>query len=463
MSFATVPASAGTGDVTIPIPLTHAMPSIIAASGNDLIRVEDAGTEESFTVSVDGGKNWAAANISGAHGSVYVTDGHMYYQSQVDDGYFVDRYDFATNTTSRVAQLDDEAMTISATHAVTAVDYDADEPTKYVATDLSTGATHPLAFNSHHTSSGAYGTSLSSGDNALVTTSTDAHFVLGTGYLDLLPLDGAKGLTATVRYLNDARLRGDQVVYLTQGKTGVRVCFRSAKTWRTRSCKTLKKSNAGDPSGYLYVGPDWTVVTLQYAPSKVKAFVIAGTSSPTSVAAVHAPAGATLDDAFGAGDTERPFVDLATSTGGYVASYRADGTFVPVVDYVSLPARLDKLGLTPASVVATDDRPTVNTSGYQAWSRAVTDGLAGEEHLLAPRASSGGLIVSGARTIIRNHAGVALLDGGQLVRKLPKASRVSTLSGAYYLARTSKGNEMRRIDGTQVLKRPSWTSSAPWP
>ena len=456
LGLTAVPASAGSGDVTIPLPMTHAMPNIVVATGHNLLW-SDFDENETFRASVDDGRTWNEVDIPGFdHASAtYVTGGHIYYQTVVGDQFVVDRYDFATNTSTQIAEVADETAAVSPTHALTVTGTDSSGvPSGYVVTDLATKATHALAFTSHHTSSGGYGQSLGSGNYALITTVTDAHFVWGPGYIDLLPLSGAKGLSAKVSGLVDAALRGDQVVYLTQTKAAARVCFRSAATWGTPSCRTLKKGNYSDVAGFLSVGPDWTTVAMSKFPLKNEGYVVGGAVTPSPVDTIDVPTGTTLDHNFGAGDTDRPFVDLVTATGGYLASYRADGTFVKVMDYPEIAAGLSHLSMTPAGLVGADNRPAVDVRGLQVWSRPVAGGVAGPETIFQARASSTWLAASDARTIMRVGTSVSLLDGEQVVRKLPSTSYVSKVSGAYYLAKTSHGNEMRRIDGTRVLKAP---------
>ncbi|HEY3339041.1 MAG TPA: FlgD immunoglobulin-like domain containing protein [Propionicimonas sp.] len=451
-----VPASAGTGDVTIPLPMTHAMPNIVVATGHDLLWA-DFDENETLRASVDDGKTWNQVDIPGFdHASAkYVTGGHVYYQTVVGDQFVVDRYDFATNTSTQIAEVADEAAAVSPTHALTVTGTDSSGvPSGYVVTDLATKATHALAFTSHHTSSGGYGASLSSGSYALVSTVTDAHFVWGPGYIDLLPLSGAKGLSARVSGLVDAALRGDQVVYLTQTKTAAKVCFRSAAAWSLPACRTLKWGNYSDVTGFLSVGPDWATVAMTRWPMTNEGYVVDGAVTPSAVDTIDVPAGTMLDNNFGAGDTDRPFVDLVTAAGGYLASYRADGTFVRVMDYPEIAAGLSHLAMTPAGLVGADNRPAVDTRGLQVWSRPVAGGVAGAETIFPARASSTWLAASDARMIMRVGKSVSLLDGKQVVRKLPSTSYVSKVSGAYYLAKTSHGNEMRRIDGTRVLKAP---------
>jgi len=457
LSLAAGPATAAPNDVMIPLATTYAAPEVIAAGAHNLLKATDLDTQETFIASLDGGLTWANANIPGfGPGSTdYATDGHIYFQDLVGDGFVVKRYDFATNSTSQVAQLDAKAVSINATHAVTGKGDDGNgNPTSYVSTELATGVTHTLASASHHGSMGSE-PRLGSGAFALVVNATYGGPVGGTGYIDLLPLVGGKRLSAKVAGLSDASLRGDQVVYLTETKTRTAVCFRSATSWSHSSCKTVRKGTYSAPGASLDVGPGWVTVMRTFYASNAEAFVVNGTSRPTSIAKLKPPAGATVEFAYAAGAADRPIVRLVTSTGGYVASYRADGAFTHLVDYLPTTAGIRQLHLTPAAVVAADDRPTISTLGEQVWSRSVTDGVAGKEQLLAPRASGfTGLNASDRRTIIRGLSGVALLDGGKFVRKLPSNSKITTLSGAYYLTGGPGSGEMRRIDGTRVLRGP---------
>ena len=137
LSLAAGPATAAPNDVMIPLATTYAAPEIIAAGAQDLLKATDLDTEETFIASTDGGLTWANANIPGfGPGSTdYATDGHIYFQDLVGDGFVVKRYDFATNSTLQVAQLDAKAASINATHAVTGTGDDGNgNPTSYVST-----------------------------------------------------------------------------------------------------------------------------------------------------------------------------------------------------------------------------------------------------------------------------------------------------------------------------------------
>ena len=456
--LAVAPAVAVTGDVTIPLGSSHAAPNVIAANSQDLLKATDLDTEEAFRASTDGGVTWTDANLPGFTGSStkFVTDGHVYYQQPVGDGFEVDRYDFTTNASTQVALLDTEAISLNATHAVVGEGSDAHgDPTSYASVEFATGTRHALASASHRGASPVSGPWLDSGTYALAISNSPASSGIAAGYVDLLPLDGAKRLSAEVAGLSDASLRGDQVVYLTEKKAGTRVCFRSPKHWSHPSCKLVNAGDHRSDPASLEVGSDWAIATRLPYDSNAVAFVIKGSSHPTSVARVIAPAGTTLQLALGSGAAARPIVWLGTSAGGYVASYRSDGTFARLVDYLPMTASVTDLYLTPDAVVAKDDRPSILTPGNQVWSRSVSNGVAGPEQLLAPRASGfTGLSASDARTIIRGHSGVALLDGGQVVGRLPNASRVTKLSGPYYLTGAPDKGEVRRIDGTRMLKGP---------
>jgi hypothetical protein len=447
------PALGVTGDVTIPLGTTHAAPDVIAANGQDLLKATDLDTEEAFLASTDAGATWINANLPGFTGSStrFVSDGHVYYQQAVDDGFAIERYDFETNTATQVALLDAEAVSINTTHAVVGQGSDGNgDPTSYASVEFATGTRHTLA--SSHQGSGPW---LGSGAYALVITHREVNGVISAGYIDLLPLSGAKRLSAKVAGLSDASLRGDQVAYLTEKKTGTNVCFRSPMDWAHPACKRVNTGDHRADPASLEVGSDWAIATRVPSDTHAVAFIVKGSAHPTSVAKVVTPAGTTLQLAYASGAAARPIMWLGTSAGGYVASYRSDGTFAHLVDYLPMTATLTDLYLTPAAVVAKDDRPSIMTPGNQVWSRSVTNGVAGPEQLLAPRASGfTGLSASDARTIIRGHSGVALLDGGQLVGKLPNASKVTKLSGPYYLTGRPDGGEVRRIDGTRVLKGP---------
>jgi hypothetical protein len=273
-----------------------------------------------------------------------------------------------------------------------------------------------------------------------------------TGYLDLLPLTGAKGLSAKVSGLAAAGLRGDQVVYVTTSTRSAAICFRSASAWTKPACKTLKKGNYSKASVTLSLGLDWAAATIERVPLVYEAFSVDGTSTPSAPVLVKAPAGATLLDLSGAGDSERPFAYLATDAGGAVARYQSAGTFAPFSDYLVENGWVEDLQLTPAGVIAADNGPASDLPGYRVWSRSIAGGAAGSESPFATRASSGGVSASDARMIIRNRAGVQLFDRGVSVRKLPTTSNVYDLSGSYYLAETSRDPEMRRVDGTRMQK-----------
>ncbi len=448
-------------DVSIPAGTTHEAPYIVAATGaNAIVSTYDPDTDQSsYTVTTDNGASWSDLDLPDyeeSHANL-ATGGHLYYEVSSGDRYVVKDYDFATGQVAQVAELPSAVDRLSPTTGLTEVwSEDEESVIGYTTTDFASG-TPPrrLPFTPHRIPGLDQWTSLSTGTRALVISTSTVRSTAGTGYLDLLPVDGTKGLSAKVTGLADAELRGDQIVYVTTTKTSAAVCFRSAATWSKPACRTVKKGNFSRARANLFLGTEWAAIRFERSPWVYEDFVVAGTTAPSSPIAVKAPAGNTIVRFYGAGDSDRPFADLVDSTAGHATRYLVDGTFVPIADFVDRDATVSELQLTPGGVVAADDRPAVELPGARVWSRSIANGVTGEETVFAPRASSGGLSASDARTIIRGRAGVQLFDRGTFVRTLPATDEVTDFSGTYYLASTRYGYDLRRIDGTRMLKNVS--------
>lgn len=243
-------ALADDGDLRIPIPDTAQLPSVAAASGTGLLveSYDEANQTETYRASNDSGKSWQNVDLSlDWDGGMYTGGGHLYYQDSSDGTPVVKNFEFATNQTTPVAELNDPADLLSPTYAVRKQLADPDNDdytlTGLVATDLTSTATeHPLAYTGHKLSGGAWtSVSMGSGTHAFVLSATRSKNRLGTGYLDALPLNGDAGASAKVSGIVVAQTRADQAVYLTGTSSGASICFRSADNWTKPSCKTFRK------------------------------------------------------------------------------------------------------------------------------------------------------------------------------------------------------------------------------
>ncbi len=460
LGMAAPQALADDGDLRIPIPDTAQLPSVDAASGTGLLvdSYDEASDTQTYRASNDSGKSWQNVDLSPDwEGGTYTGGGHLYFQDSFGGTPVVKDFDFATNQVTPVAELNDLADLLSPSYAVRKQLADPDNDdytlTGLAATDLASAtAEHPLAYTQHKLSGNTWtSVSMGSGTHAFVLSATRSKNRLGTGYLDALPLNGDPGASAKVSGIVVAQARGDQVVYITGTSSGASLCFRSADNWAKPSCKTFRKGDQRKIDPNLYLGDDWALIEL-YGAVNSTYYVVRGTSAPSTPTLVKAPADALALSMFGAGDSANPLAQVATAQGGFLAEYTAAGTFEKLIDNEPVQGWADELALTPGEVLVGDAGPTVDAPGSRVWSRSISGELPGEMNVFAPRASSGGLSASDARTIVRGRSGVQLFDQGAFVRKLPTTPYVDQLSGAYYLADTGRSNEVRRIDGTRVLK-----------
>lgn len=450
-------ASAAGSDTSFPIPPTQEAPRIVAASGSGLLIDSEGDDQDVYRASGDDGATWVTPDLPGItdggdHYGISAGGGRMWWAARDGGHYTVYAYDFSTDTTTTLAQLDQRPDELNQTVALQSVAGDNDDVIGFAATNLGTLAQTTLDFAPHSLSGGGTVQGyLGSGSHAFVASIPDRP---GTGYLDVLPLDGGARTSAKISGLAAADVRGDQVVYLTETKSETDICFRAASTWSSPACRTLKKGDLRAFDVNLSASADWAVVTVYRWQDKLQ-FAVEGTTAPAAPTQVALPDGAKALDLYGAGDSARPFADVADADGGYVAAYRSDGTFKRLFDYDTAGNWLRSFGLTTGRMVGADSRPTYDNPGYQTWSRSVTDGVAGEEQLFAPRAS-GGVAASDARTVIASTTGVKLFDRGTQVRTLPGDNRheIGALSGVYYIDSVRGRGEVRRIDGTRMLKAP---------
>jgi hypothetical protein len=463
LTLSVVPASAAPEAVTIPIPKTQAPPYIVAASGNGaIIEKWDAAAEDStYVASNDNGSTWTTVDLPNFEqsGATYVGAGHFLYETSDDaDKMVVYRYDFQTKATTKafdtVVSFDDLTPTVGVERNYS--DADDESLLGFTTTVLSTGDTQFLPYVQRRGKYSDVTTHVGAGAELLVTTiNQSSSGAAAAGYLDVVPFDGSKTLSAKVSALSAAELRGDQVIYLTTSTSNASICFRSVSAWSKPVCKVLKKGNYSRAVSSLSLGTDWVAVQIERSPLVWEYFTVGGTTAPATPAAVKAPSGKTLLGLLAPGDADRPFAYLVSDTAGSVARYEASGSFADMVDYEEEDGYVDSLQVTPGGVVASDIRPASDLPGYQVWSRSISGGVAGAEKLFAPRASSGGVNASDARSIVRNRNGIHLLDRGEYVRKLPTNWNIEDLSGGYYLADTAKDPEMRAVDGTRVQTKVS--------
>ncbi|WP_198018375.1 hypothetical protein, partial [Sedimentibacter sp. B4] len=118
-----------------------------------LVEAYDEATEtDIYRASNDSGKSWQSVDLSlDWEGGTYTSGGHLYYQDSSDGTPVVKNFEFATNKTTPVAELDDLADLLSPTYAVRKQLADPDNDdytlTGLVATELTSAATeHPLAY-----------------------------------------------------------------------------------------------------------------------------------------------------------------------------------------------------------------------------------------------------------------------------------------------------------------------------
>lgn len=462
LTVTAVPASAAPEAVTIPIPKTQAPPYIVAASGNGaIIERWDAATDDStYVASNDNGSTWTPVDLPyfDESTSTYAGAGKYLYATSDDaDNRIVMSYDFQTKATTKVFDAVEAFEELTPTVGIQK-EYSDDEESLagFTTTVLDNGDTRFLPYVQR---SGKYAdvtTHVGAGSELLVTTiNQSSSGAAAAGYLDVVPFDGSKTLSAKVSALSAAEMRGDQVIYLTTSTSNASICFRSVSAWSKPVCKVVKKGNYSRAVGSLSFGTAWVAVQIERSPLVWEYFTVGGTTAPATPAAVTAPNGKTLLGLLAPGDADRPFAYLVSDTAGSVARYEASGSFAHMVDYEEQDGYVDSLQVTAGGVVASDIRPASDLPGYQVWSRSISGGVAGDEKLFAPRASSGGVEASAARAIVRNRYGIHLLDRGEYVRKLPTNWNIEDLSGGYYLADTAKDPEMRTVDGTRVQTKVS--------
>ena len=462
LTVTAVPASAAPEAVTIPIPKTQAPPYIVAASGNGaIIERWDAATDDStYVASNDNGSTWTPVDLPYFDGSTSTYAGagkYLYATSDAADNRIVMSYDFQTKATTKVFDAVEAFEELTPTVGIQK-EYSDDEESLagFTTTTLDNGDTRFLPYVQR---SGKYAdvtTHVGAGSELLVTTiNQSSSGAAAAGYLDVVPFDGSKTLSAKVSALSAAELRGDQVIYVTTSKSNASICFRSLSAWSKPVCKVLKKGNYSRAVSSLSFGSDWVAVQIERSPLVWEYFTVGGTIAPATPVAVKAPDGKTLLGLSAPGDAERPLAYLVSDAGGSVARYEASGSFTHMLDYEEQDGYVDSLEVTPGGVVASDIRPASDLPGYQVWSRSISGGVASAEKLFAPRASSGGINASAARTIVRNRTGIHLLDRGEYVRKLPTNWNIEDLSGGYYLADTAKDPEMRTVNGTRVQTKVS--------
>ncbi|MFT4216699.1 MAG: FlgD immunoglobulin-like domain containing protein [Micropruina sp.] len=453
-------AHAAPGDIVIDVPETTAPPTIVAASGSSqLIREVRDEIDESVRhqVSTDGGASWHAADIEGQlNQSAHLAAGVLTY---IADDLKVRQLDLGSNTSEVLREFSSRPDALTGSAAVF-WEYvgDAWHPTG-IASAVLTDNQAPQTLRNYtlRLDDDASQELVAGGDSAFVANiRKPSKGQLGDGYLDRIPLDGTtKASSVTIPGLATVAVRDNQVVYVAGTKTGASVCFRSLSSsgvWGSASCTRLKKGDQRRIWPSIELGDGWAVVRLSNDIADL--FVVRGKSTPVIQPAVEPAKGVLQLDVYGVGDSTDPLVNVAASTGGYVAYYRSNGSLDRITGYVPAHSWPVQWALTPGGVLATEPQPSLDAPGLQVWSRSIANGTASAEELLAPRASSQGLSASGDRTIVNGGAGTQLLDRGTVVRALPTTPDLRKLSGAYYLARNGQSDEMRRIDGARMLTGP---------
>lgn len=458
-TLAVPPAAAEDSDLRVPLPRTISTPTVAAASGDQtVLDVSTSALPELVVADATGAFTplavpWLAdGTIADARGGTLVASSSGY----DDSGDFTNVYrtDLASGETADPVRLPGSGL--EAADPQTAV-YSDDGG--YHAEDLASATTHDLEYaaptsGSPYVQVGLAGQAVAL-FAALTTTSSGRP---GTGYLDVVPLNGDPATLSRVPVagLMDAALREGQVVYTWADSSYLHLCFRSLAdndSWLSSSnCTTVTAPGGGDQRDAwtaIHSGAGWLYWSVSSG-SGTDEYLVPGTDTPGTPTKVKTDDATTL---YPAGDATRLLATVGTGQAGYVGAVDEDGRISKLYGYPDVATKVDVLELTPDRVTGLDERPEVGGSDFQAWQRPLSATAIGEEETPFPRAEDVG--TSGARTLLDDGSKLRLYDRGDLVRTLSKSkygSLPGLISGPYYPVYTLSYIQAMQVDG-KALKQ----------